>query len=196
MRTYDLGVNSFITKPVTFDALVEVMQTWSRYWFEIVDLPPDAEDQVTSAGSTVRVLLVEDDEDDYLIARDLLEMQDRTRFELDWCPTYEEALTAISERRHDVYLIDYRLGSETGTGLIRDAFDDEPAARDHAHRAEGLPRHRPRGGRGGGDRLPLEGPDGRRALGALDPLLDQPPPRADRAQGEPAAFRACGRGRP
>ncbi|HYH61625.1 MAG TPA: response regulator [Solirubrobacterales bacterium] len=41
VRTYDLGVNSFITKPVTFNALVEVMQTWSRYWFEIVDLPPE-----------------------------------------------------------------------------------------------------------------------------------------------------------
>ncbi len=38
-KTYDLGVNSFITKPVTFTALVEVMKTWSRYWFEIVDLP-------------------------------------------------------------------------------------------------------------------------------------------------------------
>lgn len=40
VKTYDLGVNSFITKPVTFTALVEVMQGWSRYWFEIVDLPP------------------------------------------------------------------------------------------------------------------------------------------------------------
>jgi len=39
VKTYDLGVNSFVTKPVTFTALVEVMQTWSRYWFEIVDLP-------------------------------------------------------------------------------------------------------------------------------------------------------------
>lgn len=38
-RTYDLGVNSFITKPVTFAGLVEVMRVWSRYWFEIVDLP-------------------------------------------------------------------------------------------------------------------------------------------------------------
>jgi CheY-like chemotaxis protein len=38
-RTYDLGVNSFITKPVTFGGLVEVMRTWSRYWFEIVELP-------------------------------------------------------------------------------------------------------------------------------------------------------------
>ena len=39
-RTYDLGVSSFITKPVTFAGLVEVMTTWTRYWFEIVDLPP------------------------------------------------------------------------------------------------------------------------------------------------------------
>jgi CheY-like chemotaxis protein len=41
VRTYDLGVNSFITKPVTFEGLVDVMQTLSRYWFEIVDLPLD-----------------------------------------------------------------------------------------------------------------------------------------------------------
>ena len=38
-RTYDLGVNSFITKPVTFAGLVEVMKTWQRYWFELVELP-------------------------------------------------------------------------------------------------------------------------------------------------------------
>ncbi len=41
-RTYDLGVNSFITKPVSFTALTEVMKTLAKYWFEIVDLPPDA----------------------------------------------------------------------------------------------------------------------------------------------------------
>jgi CheY-like chemotaxis protein len=40
LRTYDLGVNSFITKPVTFAALVELVQTLTRYWFEIVTLPP------------------------------------------------------------------------------------------------------------------------------------------------------------
>ena len=38
-RTYDLGVNSFVSKPVTFAGLVEVVQTFGRYWFEIVDLP-------------------------------------------------------------------------------------------------------------------------------------------------------------
>jgi CheY-like chemotaxis protein len=38
-RTYDLGVNSFITKPVTFSGLVEAMEVVSQYWFEIVALP-------------------------------------------------------------------------------------------------------------------------------------------------------------
>lgn len=40
-RTYDLGVNSFITKPVSFGGLVEVMRTWTQYWLEIVELPPE-----------------------------------------------------------------------------------------------------------------------------------------------------------
>lgn len=39
IRSYDLGVNSFITKPVTFDSLVDVMKVIGRYWFEIVELP-------------------------------------------------------------------------------------------------------------------------------------------------------------
>jgi CheY-like chemotaxis protein len=38
-RTYDLGVNSFITKPVNFEGLVSVMRTLGKYWFEIVELP-------------------------------------------------------------------------------------------------------------------------------------------------------------
>ncbi|PRY12262.1 response regulator receiver domain-containing protein [Pontibacter ummariensis] len=39
LKTYDLGVSSFIAKPVTFGALVDVMKTLSKYWFEIVELP-------------------------------------------------------------------------------------------------------------------------------------------------------------
>jgi CheY-like chemotaxis protein len=38
-RTYDLGVNSFITKPVTFAGLAEAMKVIAKYWFEIVELP-------------------------------------------------------------------------------------------------------------------------------------------------------------
>ena len=43
-RSYDLGVNSYISKPVTFDGLVEVMKSPGRYWFEIVELPPAEDD--------------------------------------------------------------------------------------------------------------------------------------------------------
>ncbi len=38
-RSYKLGVNSYITKPVTFASLVDVMKTLGKYWFEIVELP-------------------------------------------------------------------------------------------------------------------------------------------------------------
>jgi CheY-like chemotaxis protein len=38
-RSYDLGANSFVTKPVTFQSLVDLMKTLGRYWLEIVELP-------------------------------------------------------------------------------------------------------------------------------------------------------------
>jgi CheY-like chemotaxis protein len=40
LRTYDLGVNSYVTKPVTFKSLVELVKVLGRYWFEVVELPP------------------------------------------------------------------------------------------------------------------------------------------------------------
>ena len=41
-RTYELGVSSFITKPVSFDGMVNVMKTLGKYWFEIVSLPMES----------------------------------------------------------------------------------------------------------------------------------------------------------
>lgn len=43
LRSYDLGVNAYITKPVTFESLVEVMKTLGKFWLEIVQLPFDEE---------------------------------------------------------------------------------------------------------------------------------------------------------
>jgi CheY-like chemotaxis protein len=40
-RSYDLGANSFITKPVNFEAMVEIMRAVTSYWFSIVELPSD-----------------------------------------------------------------------------------------------------------------------------------------------------------
>jgi len=38
--SYDMGVNSFITKPATFRQWVKIIRTLSKYWFEVVELPP------------------------------------------------------------------------------------------------------------------------------------------------------------
>ena len=43
LRSYDLGVSSFISKPVTFAGLVEIMKTFGRYWIEIVAIPQSDE---------------------------------------------------------------------------------------------------------------------------------------------------------
>jgi two-component system response regulator len=41
VRTYDLSASSYISKPVTFDGLVDVIRTLGKYWLEIVELPAD-----------------------------------------------------------------------------------------------------------------------------------------------------------
>jgi diguanylate cyclase (GGDEF)-like protein/PAS domain S-box-containing protein len=71
----------------------------------------------------VRILLVEDDEDDFVLTRDLLGESRRTRFELDWVSSFDEALGALTRNGHDVALIDYRLGEHDGLELLHHARD-------------------------------------------------------------------------
>lgn len=49
-RSYDLGVNSYITKPVTFAAFMDMVQTLGKYWFEIVELPSEREDRASDVS--------------------------------------------------------------------------------------------------------------------------------------------------
>lgn len=76
----------------------------------------------------IKVLIVDDDEEDFIIARDLLDEQDHTPCEVEWASDPERALRLIGERRHDVYLLDYRLGSTTGLELLRQAFGEQAHA--------------------------------------------------------------------
>lgn len=41
LQSYDLGVNAFVTKPVSFDALAETMESLGEFWFDLVKLPPE-----------------------------------------------------------------------------------------------------------------------------------------------------------
>jgi diguanylate cyclase (GGDEF)-like protein len=69
----------------------------------------------------VRLLLVEDDEDDYVLTSALLADARRTSFELEWIPSFDDALAALARSTHDVCLIDYRLGEHDGLELLHHA---------------------------------------------------------------------------
>lgn len=68
----------------------------------------------------LRILLADDDEDDYIVTRDLLSDITWRKYELEWVPSYERALERIRQAAHDVYLVDYRLGPHTGLDLLRE----------------------------------------------------------------------------
>lgn len=73
------------------------------------------------AERPVQILLIDDDEDDYLLTRDLLAEIPGDGFQLDWVSDYSQALELICRGEHDVFLLDYRLGPRTGLDLLREA---------------------------------------------------------------------------
>lgn len=70
----------------------------------------------------IRVLLVDDDEDSYLLTRHFLSKIPGAKYQLDWASSYEAALSIMGRGEHDVYLLDYRLGGRTGLDLLTEAL--------------------------------------------------------------------------
>tara|TARA_R110002153_G_scaffold110189_1_gene251168 strand:- start:40702 stop:42672 length:1971 start_codon:yes stop_codon:yes gene_type:complete len=70
---------------------------------------------------SARILLVEDDEDDYIIARDYLEELNEYNFEIDWVSTPDAALEQLESNQHDICLLDYQLGAQTGLTVLEKA---------------------------------------------------------------------------
>jgi signal transduction histidine kinase len=71
---------------------------------------------------TLRVLLVENSEDGYILVRDMLSEAPRSRFDLDWASDYERAIQELELRRHDAYLIDYDLKGRNGLDILHEAI--------------------------------------------------------------------------
>ena len=70
-------------------------------------------------GNVTRILLIDDDEDDYILTRDLLKEIPTRKFEINWVSSYDEGLKEILKDNHDLYLIDYRLGKRTGIDILK-----------------------------------------------------------------------------
>jgi PAS domain S-box-containing protein len=72
----------------------------------------------------VKVLLIEDDEDDVLLAREYLAESENFNFDIEWEPRAEHAKRKMIHGQYDIFLVDYRLDSQNGLDLIKFAQDN------------------------------------------------------------------------
>lgn len=72
-------------------------------------------------NSVIKVLLVDDDEEDFILTSDYLDEIPNKKFLIEWSPGYKNALEKIREQKHDVYIVDYLLGAYTGIDLLKEA---------------------------------------------------------------------------
>lgn len=73
------------------------------------------------SSKPLKVLLIDDDEDDYLIIRQIFAKISDSPFMLEWCHDFDEARQQIKSKQHAAYLIDYRLGLRSGLELLQNA---------------------------------------------------------------------------
>jgi PAS domain S-box-containing protein len=72
-------------------------------------------------NSPTRILIIEDDQDDFLIIQASISDIPDKKFRIDWCYDYTDALRRISSAAYDIYFVDYLLGEKTGLQLLHEA---------------------------------------------------------------------------
>jgi diguanylate cyclase (GGDEF)-like protein len=68
----------------------------------------------------IKVLLIEDDEDDFVITSKLLKRIEGTEYDVDWVKTYDAGFESVLKCEHDICLLDYRLGEQNGIDFLRE----------------------------------------------------------------------------
>lgn len=71
-------------------------------------------------NSFIKVLLVDDDEEDYILTKYIFDDFKSNYYRLEWVNNYADAFESMRESRHDIYLVDYHLGGKTGLDLLRE----------------------------------------------------------------------------
>jgi diguanylate cyclase (GGDEF)-like protein len=73
----------------------------------------------------IKILLVDDDEDDYIVTKELLAEVEEREYELEWASSYKDALELIGSKQYDVFLFDYNLGAHSGLDLLREVINHD-----------------------------------------------------------------------
>jgi PAS domain S-box-containing protein len=84
---------------------------------------------MTSENTPIRILIVDDDEDDFFITSQFIKKIRGNEFIIDWCYSYKEAYDSIIGERYDIYFVDYYLGPRTGLDLMKEVLQkncDQP----------------------------------------------------------------------
>ncbi|HEU0112956.1 MAG TPA: ATP-binding protein [Flavisolibacter sp.] len=69
----------------------------------------------------VRILIIDDDEDDFFITSEYLRQIQEYQMQIDWCYKYNDAIQHLKERQYNIYFVDYRLGARTGLDFLKEA---------------------------------------------------------------------------
>ncbi|MCP4431584.1 MAG: response regulator, partial [Gammaproteobacteria bacterium] len=69
-------------------------------------------------NSKLKVLIIDDDEDDFLITSDYLNEIEHVTIEVEHAPTYKTGVQFVNQWRHDLYIVDYMLGPRNGLELL------------------------------------------------------------------------------
>ena len=77
---------------------------------------------MSSETLPVKILIVDDDEEEFFLTSQYIQKIRGKEFIIDWCYRYNDALEAIVEGRYDIYFIDYYLGAQTGLELMKEAL--------------------------------------------------------------------------
>ena len=77
---------------------------------------------MSSSKPAIRILIIDDDEDDFFITSEYLRQIEEYKLSIDWAYKFNDAVEHVKNRNYDIYFVDYRLGAKTGLDFLKEAI--------------------------------------------------------------------------
>lgn len=123
LKTYRLGANSYVTKPVGFEQFKKVMKAIEDFWFSVVRFASPANEWM---NKEIKVLMIEDDAGDVDLLWELLSEQISPSFEVECVNTLEKGMSRLDETRFDIVLLDLSLPDSQGLNTLSRVYLKAP----------------------------------------------------------------------